>query len=135
MRCNGHAGGQGYDVRLQDRAVKQYGYTAFTDESGVIWRGEPLHWGIPQTYSFTVFPIPISETRDQHLWLLRSIAGRPCALLHVAQNEEFEGHRSMGLRAFASGPTLALQPEMDDIAWGNGSEMAGTRPRQTEASN
>ena len=25
----------------------------------------------------------------------------------------------MGLRAFASGPTLALQPEMDAIAWGS----------------
>ena len=35
----------------------------------------------------------------------------------MAQNEEFEGHRSMGLRAFASGPALALQPQMDNIAW------------------
>ena len=43
LRFNGHADGQGYDVRLQDLTDKQYGYAALTDESGVIWQAEPLH--------------------------------------------------------------------------------------------
>ena len=43
LRFNVHADGQGYDVRLQDMTAKQYGYAALTDESGVIWHGEPLH--------------------------------------------------------------------------------------------
>jgi hypothetical protein len=43
LRFNVHADGQGYDVRLQDLTDKQYGYAALTDESGVIWQGEPLH--------------------------------------------------------------------------------------------
>jgi hypothetical protein len=41
-------------------------------------------------------------------------------LLHVAQNEEFDGDRSMGSRAFAFGPTLALQRERDDIVGSEG---------------
>jgi hypothetical protein len=53
------------------------------------------------------------------------MAGSPVAtLLHVAQNEEFDGDRSMGSRAFAFGPTLALQRERDNIV---GSEGKGTR--------
>jgi hypothetical protein len=43
LRFNVHADGLGYDVRLQDMTAKQYGYAALTDESGVIWQGEPLH--------------------------------------------------------------------------------------------
>jgi hypothetical protein len=42
LRLNVHADGQGYDVRLQDMTDKQ-GYAAFSDESGIIWQGEPLH--------------------------------------------------------------------------------------------
>ena len=42
LRFNVHADGQGYDVRLQDLTDKLYGYAALTDESGVIWQGEPL---------------------------------------------------------------------------------------------
>jgi hypothetical protein len=43
LRFNVHAGGRGYDMRLQDMTAKQYGYAALADESGVIWQGEPLH--------------------------------------------------------------------------------------------
>jgi len=43
LRFNLHTDGQGYDVRLRDMADKLYGYAALTDESGVIWQGEPLH--------------------------------------------------------------------------------------------
>ena len=42
LRLNVHADGQGYDVRVQDMTDKQ-GYAAFSDESGIIWQGEPLH--------------------------------------------------------------------------------------------
>jgi hypothetical protein len=43
LRFNVRAEGLGYDVRLQGMTAKQYGYAALTDESGVIWQGEPLH--------------------------------------------------------------------------------------------
>jgi hypothetical protein len=43
LRLNIHADGQGYDLRLEDTAAKQLSYAAFSDESGVIWQGEPLH--------------------------------------------------------------------------------------------
>jgi hypothetical protein len=43
LRLFVHADGQGYDVRLQDTAETKLGYTAFSDESGVIWEGGPLH--------------------------------------------------------------------------------------------
>jgi hypothetical protein len=42
LRLNAHADGQGYDVRLQDTPEQKYGYAAFSDESGVIWEGQPL---------------------------------------------------------------------------------------------
>lgn len=42
LRLNVHADGRGYDLRLRDTAAKQ-NYGAFSDESGVIWQGEPLH--------------------------------------------------------------------------------------------
>jgi hypothetical protein len=42
LRLNVHADGQGYDLRLQDTTAKPR-YAAFSDESGVIWQGEPLH--------------------------------------------------------------------------------------------
>jgi hypothetical protein len=42
LRLNVHADGQGYDLRLEDTAAKSH-YAAFSDESGVIWEGEPLH--------------------------------------------------------------------------------------------
>ena len=40
LRLNVHADGQGYDLRLQDGRSKQW--AVFSDESGVIWVGEPL---------------------------------------------------------------------------------------------
>jgi hypothetical protein len=43
LRFNVRADGQGYDMRLQDTTGKKWGYAAFSDESGVIWQGEPLH--------------------------------------------------------------------------------------------
>jgi hypothetical protein len=43
LRLSVHADGQGYDLRLEDTAAKQTSYAAFSDESGVIWQGEPLH--------------------------------------------------------------------------------------------
>jgi hypothetical protein len=43
LRLNVHADGQGYDLRLEDTAAKKWSYAAFSDESGVIWQGEPLH--------------------------------------------------------------------------------------------
>src|SRR5208282_5810437 len=42
LRLNLHADGQGYDLRLEDSTAKPL-YAAFSDESGVIWQGEPLH--------------------------------------------------------------------------------------------
>ena len=42
LRLNVHADGQGYDLRLEDTTAKPL-YAAFSDESGVIWQGEPLH--------------------------------------------------------------------------------------------
>jgi hypothetical protein len=42
LRLNVHADGQGYDLRLKDTTAKTL-YAAFSDESGVIWQGEPLH--------------------------------------------------------------------------------------------
>jgi hypothetical protein len=42
LRLNVHADGQGYDLRLEDTAAKR-SFAAFSDESGVIWQGEPLH--------------------------------------------------------------------------------------------
>ena len=42
LRLNVHADGHGYDLRLEDTAAKP-SYAAFSDESGVIWQGEPLH--------------------------------------------------------------------------------------------
>jgi hypothetical protein len=41
LRLNIHADGKGYDLRLQDKTSKAW--AAFSDESGVIWEGEPLH--------------------------------------------------------------------------------------------
>ncbi len=41
LRLNIHADGKGYDLRLQDTTGKAW--AAFSDESGVIWEGEPLH--------------------------------------------------------------------------------------------
>jgi hypothetical protein len=41
LRLNVRADGQGYDMRLQDTTGKKW--AAFSDESGVIWEGEPLH--------------------------------------------------------------------------------------------
>jgi hypothetical protein len=41
LRLNVHADGQGYDLRLQDKTGRTW--AAFSDESGVIWEGEPLH--------------------------------------------------------------------------------------------
>ncbi len=41
LRLNIHADGKGYDLRLQDKTGKAW--AAFSDESGVIWEGEPLH--------------------------------------------------------------------------------------------
>ena len=41
LRLNIHADGKGYDLRLQDTTGE--GWAAFSDESGVIWEGEPLH--------------------------------------------------------------------------------------------
>ncbi len=41
LRLNLHADGQGYDLRLEDTTAKPR-YAAFSDESGVIWQGEPL---------------------------------------------------------------------------------------------
>jgi hypothetical protein len=49
----------------------------------------------------------------------------------VAQNEEFEGDKSM-VRMLVSGPALALQRELD-IAWG--SKGKGARYFRMEASN
>lgn len=43
LRLNVHADGKGYDVRLQDTSDKKWGFAAFSDESTVIWRSEPLH--------------------------------------------------------------------------------------------
>jgi len=43
LRFNVRADGQGYDMKLQDTTEKKWGYAAFSDESGVIWLGEPLH--------------------------------------------------------------------------------------------
>jgi hypothetical protein len=43
LRFNVCADGQGYDMRLQDTTDKKWGYAAFSDESGAIWQGEPLH--------------------------------------------------------------------------------------------
>ena len=40
LRLNVHADGQGYDLRLQDAKSKKW--AVFSDESGVIWVGEPL---------------------------------------------------------------------------------------------
>jgi hypothetical protein len=42
LRLNVHVDGQGYDVRLQDTLESKYGFAAYSDESGVIWRAEPL---------------------------------------------------------------------------------------------
>jgi len=41
LRLNIHADGKGYDLRLQDTTGEAW--AAFSDESGVIWQGEPLH--------------------------------------------------------------------------------------------
>ena len=41
LRLNLHADGRGYDLRLEDTTAKLR-YAAFSDESGVIWQGEPL---------------------------------------------------------------------------------------------
>ena len=41
LRLNLHPDGQGYDLRLEDTTAKPH-YAAFSDESGVIWQGEPL---------------------------------------------------------------------------------------------
>lgn len=42
LRLNAHTDGRGYDLRLEDTTAKP-SYAAFSDESGVIWQGEPLH--------------------------------------------------------------------------------------------
>jgi hypothetical protein len=42
LRLNIHSDGRGYDLRLEDTTAKPR-YAAFSDESGVIWQGEPLH--------------------------------------------------------------------------------------------
>jgi hypothetical protein len=42
LRLNAHIDGRGYDLRLEDTTAKPR-YAAFSDESGVIWQGEPLH--------------------------------------------------------------------------------------------
>jgi hypothetical protein len=41
LRLNVHVDGKGYDLRLRDTTGKAW--AAFSDESGVIWEGEPLH--------------------------------------------------------------------------------------------
>jgi hypothetical protein len=41
LRFNVRADGQGYDMKLQDTTGEKW--AAFSDESGVIWQGEPLH--------------------------------------------------------------------------------------------
>jgi hypothetical protein len=40
LRLNVHADGKGYDLRLRDTAGKAW--AAFSDESGLIWEGNPL---------------------------------------------------------------------------------------------
>lgn len=42
LRLNVHIDGRGYDVRLQDIVETKYGYASFSDESGVIYQGQPL---------------------------------------------------------------------------------------------
>jgi hypothetical protein len=98
-------------IAIPDR--KLYGYAALTDESGVIWQGQPLHWGSSQAYRFTVLFISLEPT-SLVTTLLWHLAGRSslATVLHVAQNKEFEGGRKVGSRALACGPTLRLQPEM-----------------------
>jgi hypothetical protein len=41
LRLNLHTDGRGYDLRLEDTTAKPR-YAAFSDESGLIWQGEPL---------------------------------------------------------------------------------------------
>ncbi len=43
LRLNVHAGGKGYDVRLQDLTDKKCWYAALTDESGVIRQSKAIN--------------------------------------------------------------------------------------------
>jgi len=91
LRFKVHADGQGYDVRLQDMTAKQYGRTASLRNSA--------------TYRFHGL-----DPTSQVPVLIWPIAGSPIAtLLHVAQNEEFEGDRSLA-RELRQRPALSRQP-------------------------